>query len=119
MKKYSEIVITAFATYTRTIDLMKATGLSKDTICKYKKDNNLRELAEERRTQVIRESVNKMQSELTKCVETLCEIRDNTELNPQVRVYACNCIMNQCKDWTVSVDIINRIEALERSGEDG
>lgn len=119
MKEYSEVVITAFATYTRTVDLMKATGLSKSTIVKYKNDSHLRELAEERRLQVVKESVYKMQSELTKCVDTLVEIRDNTENNPQIRVYACNCIMNHCRDWTLSVDVMERIEALERIEEDG
>ena len=113
MKEYSEIVITAFATYTRNIDLMKATGLSKSTIVKYKKDRKLLELAAERRLQVVRESVYKMQSELTKCVETLVKIRDNEEVNSQIRIYACNCIMNQCKDWTMSIDVLERLQALE------
>ena len=119
MKKYSEIVITAFATYTKTVDLMKATGLSKTTIVRYKKDSYLMELAEERRLQVVKESVYKMQSELTKCVDTLIQIRDDTEVNPQIRIYACNSIMNHCRDFTLSVDVMERIEALERMDEDG
>lgn len=117
--KYSEVVVSAFATFTKTSELMKATGLSKATIVRYKKDSHLIELAEERRLQVVQESVYKMQSELTKCVDTLVQIRDNTEVNPQTRVYACNCIMNHCRDWTLSVDVMERVEALERMEEDG
>lgn len=116
--EYSEVVITAFATFTRTVDLMKATGLSQTTICKYKKDTRLLTLASERRLQIVKESVYKMQSELTKCVDTLVKIRDNEEVNPQVRIYACNSIMNHCKEFTVSVDIIERIEALEKNEEE-
>ena len=119
MKNYSEVVITAFATYTKTSDLMKATGLSRTTIVKYRKDSHLIKLAEERRLQVVQESVYKMQSELTKCVDTLIHIRDDKEVNPQIRVYACNCIMNHCRDWTLSVDVLERVEALERMEEDG
>lgn len=119
MKKYSEIVITAFATYTKTADLIKATGLSRTTIVKYKKDSHLMELAEERRLQVVKESVYKMQSELTKCVDTLVQIRDDAEVNPQIRIYACNSIMNHCRDFTLSVDVLDRIEALERMEQDG
>ena len=118
MKEYSEVVITAFATYTRTIDLMTATGLCKTTIIKYKKDKRLLELATERRLQVVKESVFKMQSELTKCVDTLVRIRDDEEINPQIRVYACNCIMNQCKDWTMSIDVLDRLKALEEITKD-
>lgn len=116
---YSELVITAFATFTKTSDLMKATGLSRTTIVRYRKDSELMELAEERRLEVVKESVYKMQSELTKCVDTLVQIRDDTEVNPQIRVYACNCIMNHCRDWTLSVDVLQRVEALERIEEDG
>lgn len=116
--KYSEVVISAFAIYQKTTDIMKATGLSKTTVCKYKKDSHLLELAEERRLQIVKESVYKMQSELTKCVDTLIEIRDNTENNPQIRVYACNCILNHCRDWTLSVDVMERVEALERISEE-
>ncbi len=118
MNTYSERVITAFATYTKTVDLVKATGLSKSTIVRYKKDSHLLELAEERRLQVVKESVYKMQSELTRCVDTLVQIRDSAEVNPQIRVYACNCIMNHCRDWTLSVDVMERVEALEKIGED-
>lgn len=113
MRKYSELVITAFATYTSTTDLSNITGLSRSTIVKYKKDNYLQELADERRMQIIKESVYKMQSQLTKCVDTLIEIRDNEELNPQTRIYATNCLMNHCKDWTITADIVDRVEKLE------
>lgn len=115
MKRYSEEVITAFATYTRTCDLVNATGLARGTIVKYKKDKELLRLADERRRQIVKQSVFKMQSELTKCVNTLVEIRDNTTINPQIRVYACNCIMNHCKDFTLSVDVMERIEELENN----
>ena len=117
MKAYSELVITAFATFTRVSDLVRVTGLSKSTIIRYKKDEHLMELADERRLQVIQEAVYKMQSELTKCVDTLVEIRDDSTVNPQIRVTACNCLLNHCRDWTLSVDIMERVEALEKADE--
>lgn len=117
MRNYSELVITAFATFTKISDLMSVTGLSRSTIIRYKKDDHLKELAEERRLQVVKEAVYKMQSELTKCVDTLVQIRDDTSVNPQIRVTACNCILNHCRDWTLSVDIMERVEALEKMEE--
>ena len=118
MKEYSEKVITAFAIYQKTSDLVKVTGLSRSTIVRYKKDESLLKLATERRLQAVKQSVYKMQSELFKCVEVLSGIRDNTEARPEVRVLACNSIMNQCKDWTLSVDVLERLEALELAQKD-
>lgn len=115
MKKYSELIINSFAMYTRTVDLMRETGLCKNTICQYKKDKRLLELANERRLQVVKESVYKMQSELTKSVEVLASLRDNEEVNAQTRAYCCNLLLNHCRDWTLSVDLLERVEALEKA----
>lgn len=115
--KYSEVVINAFATYTKTVDLIQATGLSKGTICKYKRDSELMKLAQERRNQVVKEAVYKMQSELTKSVDVLVSIRDNEDVNAQTRAYVCNLLLNHCRDWTLSVDILERVEALEKAGD--
>lgn len=113
--QYSEKVITAFALYSKTSDLIKETGLSRSSVVRYKKDKELLRLAEERRLQAVRQSLHKMQFELLKSVEVLTEIRDNEKTAPQVRVLACNSLLNQCKDWTLSVDVLERLEALERA----
>lgn len=118
MKAYSEIVINAFTLYTRTTDLITATGLCKSTIVKYKKDNELLKIVNERRGQVIKGAVYKMQSELVKTVDTLVSIRDNEEVNAQTRAYVCNLLLSHCRDWTQSVDILERLEALERIEKD-
>ena len=118
MKEYSEIVINAFTLYTRTIDLMNVTGLSRSTIVKYKKDNGLLRLVNERRGEVIKEAGYNMQSELTKTVKTLVSIRDNEEVNAQTRAYVCNLLLTHCREWTQSVDIIERLEALEKVSKD-
>lgn len=113
--QYSEKVITAFALYSKTSDLIKETGLSRSSVVRYKRDKELQRLASERRLQAVRQSLHKMQFELTKSVEVLTEIRDNEKTAPQVRVLACNSLLNQCKDWTLSVDVLERLEALERA----
>ena len=114
MKKYNEDVINAFALYQRTVDLMKATGLSHTTIVKYKKDEELLELANQRRGEIIKTTVNRLQGEMINSLRVLCKIRDNERVNPQVRVSACNSIFNNCRAWTETVDILERVEALEK-----
>lgn len=112
---YSEKIITAFAMYRKTSDLVRETGLSRGTVLKYRKDKELIALANERRLDIISGAVFKMQSELTKCVDMLVMIRDDPEINPQIRVHACNALMNHCREWTLTADVIARVEALERT----
>ncbi len=115
MKQYSEIVITAFATYRKTVDLMNATGLSRTTIGKYKKDGELMALADARRVEIVRESVDRMRNEMLKSVEALAEIRDDKEVNPQTRAYSANSLLTHAKDWITTVEILARVEALEQA----
>lgn len=112
---YNDKVILAFVTYTRTVDLMNATGLSKQTIVKYKKDEKLKKLVDDYRGQILRESLTKMQMEVKKNVETLVKIRDDDETPPQAKINACNSLMSHCKDWTIAIDVLNRLQALESS----
>lgn len=111
--RYSEKVINAFALYTRPVDLVKATGLHKSTIARYKHDDTLEELARERRADFVKDAVSKMQAELYASVDTLAQIRDSKEASEQTRAYACNCLLNQCKDWLTTQEIITRLRKLE------
>lgn len=111
--KYSDKIINAFTLYTRTVDLVNATGLSKQTIIKYKKDPGLQSIISDIRQQTLRDTVNRLHNELYKSIDTLAKIRDNEEVNAQTRVYCANCLINHCKEWTLAVDVIDRLENLE------
>ncbi len=116
--KYGEKIITAFAIYHRTVDLMKATGLSKGTVVKYKKDSELMELAGQRRKEMLQTAVHKMEHELYNTVQTLCRIRDDKSVNPQVRVSASNTLLNHFHSLKVTLEFEDRIEALEKAEEE-
>lgn len=118
LKNYDERIVLAFAVYSRTVDLMNVTGLSRTTICKYKKDTQLSELAKERRNELLKSAVHRLECELLKTVDALCKIRDNTKVNPQTRVSACNTILNHFNNLKMTLEISDRIEALEKRGEE-
>lgn len=115
---YSDELIMAFVTYTRTVDLMRVTGLSKQTIVKYKHSKALQTVVNEHRQEIISTCVRKLQTQLTKCVDTLASIRDDTNNNAQTRINACNSLMNHCRDWTLTCDVLDRLQALERAQND-
>lgn len=117
MKQYDEKIILYFAMFHRTVDLMKATGLSKNTICKYKKNKEFMELAKQRRDELLQSAVHRMECELFNTINVLCKIRDKESINPQTRVSACNTILNHFQSLKVTLEFSERLEALERMGE--
>lgn len=112
-KQYSETVITAFLTYDKVTDIVKATGISRKTITKYKYSADFQEILSQRRIEYVKEAVNKMQGALTECVEVLMSIIRDPDTAPQVKVNAIQTVFNQCRDWTLSVNVMDRIEQIE------
>lgn len=58
-----------------------------------------------------------LQGNLGKCAEVLMEIVQDEEASPQTRINAAQIAMTQTKNWTETIDIINRIAVLEAAME--
>ena len=113
-----ERVVSAFLTNFRMVDIMKETGLSKNTVYKIRNDPAFQKVIRERKDAILKTAVNKMQSYLTKDVEILQQIIEDPETSAQTKVNAIQTLMNQLRDWTTTTDIIKRLEALQRPSED-
>ena len=113
-----ERVISAFLTNYRAVDIMKETGLSKSTVYKLRNNQAFHKVIKERKQAILKTAVNKMQSYLTKDVEILQEIIEDPETSPQVKINGIRVLMEQLRDWTMTTDIIKRLEALENPSED-
>lgn len=113
-----ERVISAFLTNYRAVDIMKETGLSKSTVYKLRNNQVFQKVIKERKQAILKTAVNKMQSYLTKDVEILQEIIEDPETSPQVKINGIKVLMEQLRDWTMTTDIIKRLEALENPSED-
>lgn len=113
-----ERVISAFLTNYRAVDIMKETGLSKSTVYKLRNNQVFQKVIKERKQAILKTAVNKMQSYLTKDVEILQEIIEDPETSPQVKINGIRVLMEQLRDWTMTTDIIKRLEALENPSED-
>ncbi len=117
-RTYTEELISAFLEYDKISDIMRATGLSRNTVSKYRDDSHFQEILNQRRVQIIRRSVQKMQQSLTDCVNVLNRIIKNDEISPQIRVNAIQIMLSQCKSWTETADLAERVEALERASRE-
>jgi len=114
-KDYSETVIGAFLKYDKLSDIIEETGLSRNTVAKYRDDPHLQEILANRRVEIIKSSVNKMQASMNECVDVLQSIIRDKEVSPQTRVNAVQIMLNQCKAWTETTDILERLKALENA----
>ena len=114
---FTEDVISAFLEHDKISDVMRTTGLSRNTVTRYRDDPQLQDILNQRRVQIIRRSVQKMQQSLTDCVNVLNRIISNDKISPQIRVNAIQVMMSQCKSWTETVDLVERVEALERQAK--
>ena len=116
-KNYSEKVINAFLENEKVVDIMSATGLSRGTINKYRDDEDFQRVLFERKEQFVSAAVTRMQSALSEAAEVLKDIINNEDIAAQVRVNAISVLFQQCKAWTTELDIMKRIEALEKDME--
>lgn len=113
-----ERVISAFLTNYRAVDIMAETGLSKSTVYKLRNNQAFQKVIKERKQAILKTAVNKMQGYLTKDVEILQEIIEDPETSPQTKINGIKVLMEQLRDWTMTTDIIKRLEALENPSED-
>ena len=119
-KNYTEDerVIGAFLNNFRMVDVMRETGLSKNTVYKIRNDPDFQKVIRERKEAILKTAVNKMQSYLTKDVEILQEIIEDPETSAQTKVNAIQTLMNQLRDWTTTTDIMKKLEALQNPSGD-
>lgn len=119
-KNYTEDerVIAAFMNNFRMVDVMKETGLSKNTVYKIRNDPEFQKVIRERKEAILKTAVNKMQSYLTRDIEVLQEIIEDPETSAQTKVNAIKTLMEQLRDWTTTTDIMKKLEALQKASKD-
>ena len=114
-EKYTEALITAFLTSYKPAEIMKAAGISKTKYYRLKADADFQRILTERRSELVREAVMKMESYLTEDVEILQEIIRDPETSAQVKINGINLLMNQLSNWKTMTEVLDRLQKLEDS----
>ena len=113
MKEYPESLITAFLTSFKPAEIMKVTGISKSKYYRLKKDRDFQKILTERRTELVKSAVMKMESYLNEDVEILQSIIRKDDTSDQVKINGINLLMSQLNTWKQTTEILDRLQALE------
>lgn len=119
MRDFPEKWINAFLMSTTVIETCRNANISKTKYYLLKRDNEFQSVLRERRDMCIQAAVQALRGHFLKGVLILAEIAEDPSVSPQVRVNAISCMLSQLANWENTTDIIQRIERLEESKEDG
>lgn len=119
MKEYPEKIVAAFLNNYRMTDVIREAGVSKNTAYKYRNDPEFQQFLRLRKEEILKAAMNQMQGRMIKDLEKLDAVIDDPESSGQVVVNAINIKWNHLRNWTETVDIMNRLSSLESLKKDG
>lgn len=112
-KEYPETLITAFLISYKPVEIMRSAGISKTKYYRLKADREFQRVLAERRTDLVKEAVLKMESYLSEDVEILQSIIRKPDTSDQVKINGINLLMNQLNAWKNTTEVLDRLQALE------
>ena len=113
MREYPEKYITAFMTSSRRSEILKSASIGKDKYYTLKNDADFMKIVNDRRSEIIKDVVLKMESYLGENVDILQDIIRNPETKDQVKVNALKLFSDQLGQWKNASDILERLQHLE------
>lgn len=113
MREYPEKYITAFMTSSRRSEILKSAKIGKDKYYTLKNDADFMKIVNDRRSEIIKDAVLKMESYLGENVEILQDIIRNPDTKDQVKVNALKLFSDQLGQWKNTSDILERLQHLE------
>ena len=115
--KYEEHIISAFLTNWKPKEIQKAADISKSTYYRLKNDPDFQKILTERRSEIIKEAVMKMESYLSQDVDILQEIITDPNTSAQVRINGINLLMTQLNNWKAATEVFERLQQLEADAQ--
>ena len=113
MREYPEKYITAFMTSSRRSEILKSAKIGKDKYYTLKNDADFMKIVNDRRSEIIKDAVLKMESYLGENIEILQNIIRNPDTKDQVKVNALKLFSDQLGQWKNTSDILERLQHLE------
>ena len=113
MKQYEEHIITAFLTNWKPKEIQEAANISKSKYYKLKNDSGFQRILTERRSELIRSAVMKMESYLNEDVEILQSVIRDPKTSPQIKINGIQLLMSQLNTWKQTTEILDMVQRLE------
>lgn len=114
-KAYTEELLEAFLECKSIREIQERTGLSRQMIGKYREDPAFQDELARRKITAVKIAVTKMQMSLSDIAETVIAIATDENVSPQIRLNACQVALSQCRSWTETADILERLTVVEQT----
>lgn len=115
-REYPEKIINAFLTEARAVDIRKSAGISNTKYYALKNDPDFQKIITERRTEIMKTAVKRMENNFVKNADALQEIIEDKNISPQVRINALRLYGEWKQSGQITTEIIERIERIENEG---
>ena len=115
VKVTDEELISALVKYGSYSKAANELGISTQAISSRLKNEDLRRRYEEAKDSILVEAVNGMKKRVALALNTLTEVMQNKENPATVRVSAADAMLRHTVRYIETVEIENRIKALERN----
>ena len=116
-KKYDERLINAFCQATKRDEIMRLARIGKIKYYNLRADPDFMKAVNQRRADIVKEAVLRMEGYITEDVERLQEIIRSPATKDQIKINAINLLMTQLANWRTATDIEARLLALEEQVE--
>lgn len=114
MKPKDEQILAALLSCGAIAEAARVAGVSKPIIYHRLADKEFKAEYDHRRTMILNEACNKLQTALTKAVDTISEIMEDTSSAPQIRLNAAALILQNCLKYTEQTEFRARLEEVEK-----
>lgn len=114
LKPKDERIMAALLSCGSIAEAGQKAGVSRTMIYKRLSDDAFKAEYNARRAAVLDEACNALQSTLTEATQVIREIMANEENAPQIRLNAAALILQNCLKYVEQVNIISRLEKLEK-----
>jgi hypothetical protein len=111
----TEKIISALLSYPTVREAAKSLKMAESTLYNYLKDDEFKAKYSEAKTAILQQSTGYLQSNMAKATENIVKLIDNEETAPQTRLNASRTVLEYGIKLTESIDILPRIELLEKA----
>lgn len=115
MKKVNtEKLISALISCNTIKEASQQSGVPERTIYTYMQKPDFKQQLNEAKNKMLERTIAKLSSSTTEAADVLNEIMNDKAANPQVRVSSARSVLEFASKYTETLDIVQRLEALER-----
>lgn len=110
----TEKIISALLSFSTIKEAAKSLKMAESTLYNYLKDDEFKIKYSEAKTSLLSQTTGYLQSNMIKATENIVNMISNGEVPPQVRLNASKAVLEYGLKLTENIDILPRIEQLEK-----